>query len=744
MSKRPLLWFLAVSALLSLFVFRDAPWGQSLLAPVDIAPALFSKYRWMDPQSTGIPANHHAIDQLTYDLPLQHTIYHAVRRGEMPWWDPYAWCGHPLLADAHINGTDPIRLLLYLLLPFALAYNWTLILHFFFGGLGMFLLLRHLQFKPWNCVLWALTYQFASGHTVTVSHPWIQASFIYYPYLWLMWDRAFTDPKPLRIACASLLVAAVFYTGNLQSHSYLVIFALAMLIGYGWKSPSMWKRILPVIALTGLAGAMLAAPVLGNQVELFVIAQRKPIINPLWVHLLNIPAILASPYPWLLGTHRTLDLSKLSGEQTLAFRTFIGSAAVVLALFAAFFRHPPEQRSSARRASIMLLLAYVFVLATPLVDYVYSRCAGLAVMGLVLLAAFAVETLIAAPQRKLRFARAVGALTVVTIVAVHFGTWVVYPKLIPKILQSMEQRGWRTASLDEARALRQFQVHNLPREVSFQNPETVLAFLALLAVAGIFAAPKLQQRPGVWVALLVLNAIPSLMFCHRFVPRHPITLWEQLLAGGPEQQRVAALMANKPLRLREQAAQNDMLMGGTLNHLYKVRTVHGYAALAPLTLGPLPPAQLTAVEKHLADFTYTSPIRGLDQGILRTNHPGMLARFQWQSTSDRRLSVAEETLSTIRLRVDPGPAAHLIWADTHCPGWKARAGSQPLSIKRTAVCLNLIEVPESAREVVLEYRPTYLVFAWVLALGGVVLIVLAIVWLRAPTQQTIAEPLQVQ
>ena len=90
--------FLLASLALCGVVFGDALLGRHLLAPVDIAPAVWSHYRFVDPGTNRIPANHHIVDQLGYDLPLQWTIYHAYRAGEIPWWDPYTYCGRPLLA----------------------------------------------------------------------------------------------------------------------------------------------------------------------------------------------------------------------------------------------------------------------------------------------------------------------------------------------------------------------------------------------------------------------------------------------------------------------------------------------------------------------------------------------------------------------------------------------------------------------------------------------------------------------
>ena len=155
--------FAAVEVVACCLMFGGAISGKQLLAPIDIAPALFSKYRFVDPASSGIPANHYAIDQLPYDLPIQTTIYRAYHQREAPWWDPYDFAGRPLLADAHINGNDPLRLLLYRILPFDLAYNWTLIGHSLLTGVAMFLLLRRFGFPGWQCVLLAVTYQFSTA-----------------------------------------------------------------------------------------------------------------------------------------------------------------------------------------------------------------------------------------------------------------------------------------------------------------------------------------------------------------------------------------------------------------------------------------------------------------------------------------------------------------------------------------------------------------------------------------------------
>ncbi|MEI6358366.1 MAG: glycerophosphodiester phosphodiesterase family protein, partial [Verrucomicrobiota bacterium] len=265
---RALAGFLAVQLLLALLLFRDALWGKPLLAPLDIAPALLSEFKAVDP-SRAVPDNHYILDQLVYDLPLQRTIHAAVRRGEVPWWDPYTYGGRPLLADAHVNGTDPVRWLCYAVLPFGPAYNWTRILHFVVAGTGMFLLLRRLGIGSPLPFWLALAWEFAGCQVVKFGHPWVPASFAWYPWLWLAFHHAWETGSRRAIAGIALATAAVFYAGNLQSHTYLPLFVGALVVGYGGGRPAGWAKALRPLAPGILLGTCLAAPMLAAEIEFF-------------------------------------------------------------------------------------------------------------------------------------------------------------------------------------------------------------------------------------------------------------------------------------------------------------------------------------------------------------------------------------------------------------------------------------------------------------------------------------------
>jgi hypothetical protein len=707
--------FLLCSVLVCLAVFRGAFWGSRILAPIDIAPAIFSKYRYIDPKAGNVPANHYIIDQLTFDLPLQQTIYEAYRRGEIPWWDPYTCAGCPLLADAHVNGTDPVRILCYLTLPFVSAYNWNLILKSMLTGLGMFVLLRHLRFSLLVSLSLALTYQFAGCFAIFFGHPWIQASLCYYPFLWAAWSAWTQRPSWRCAGFSAVLCGLIFYSGNVQSHAYLPLFALCFLTGYGLNHRKTLPSLVRLLSFSILVGAALAVPVLLPEIELYFNN-----VNPLhssWSLLAGLFS-LSAIFPWALGTFRTLDLGKLTGNDALGFVVFIGSAAFLLAMLGCRkgARILPEQKP-ARRTAIALAIVYFAVCSTPLLKFLYTRLAPIAVIALVVLAAFGLTTLRERSFPKLGWT--IMAATLMVSILLNFAAFVVYPRYIERVRAFVIARDKTNPTFSETPALRSFQVKNLPREISVQNPETVLAFVSLVALAIYLRRPR--PTPFAQVTLLALNFLPMISFFCRYVPNHPIAYWHRLVAGGPEQRRAAATLNPNHLRLLEESPSfNEMLFPNDLGHLQKAHTVHGYSALQPPSLYHWP-AGVGPPPQPIADFVYSSSERGTSAGELTQLSRDENARFR---CNRREITVTAETLNSLTVSIAPGAPGELLRTDTFYPGWNAQFSGKSIPLQHGRLPFSSIELPASdtASTVTYTYRPSHLAATISVSIAALLLI----------------------
>ncbi len=721
-----ILCFLLASVLLSALIYSDALWGKSMLAPLDLGPNIFSQYKFMDPAADGIPENHHIIDQFTYDLPLQYSIYKAYHSREIPWWDPYTYGGRPLLADAHINGTDPIRMLCYATLPFELAYNWNYILRGIVTGLGMFLLLRYFSIDCLVAAILALIYQFAGWFTVYFGHPWIQGSFLYFPFLWIIWIRAVHGRLLPNAGLGGLLCGLIFYAGNLQSHAYLPVFALTFLIAVAIKDRGRFPKAIGVTALSGIIGALVAFPVLCNQVEFFLLSSRTANNSVAWYQqLLAAPFSLTAIYPWMFGTFRTLDAARLVQMNGISFQWFCGPVALLLAFWAAWtFRREKGKLGGGICQATILVATYLLIVSTPLVRYLYPRCAALAGMGLILLAALAIQAIL---ERKARPHPQLAKIFLFAMLAIGGMTsglaWWVYPLFKEKIEAKIISVDKSNNTLPSAPNLRRFQINNFPQEVSVANPECAITLIAVIVLAAALSA----QNPGdvrkrLLLSLLV-SALPVLLFHARFRPRQSIELWHKLLAGGPSQNQAIAKL-DGGLRIDESATRGgDMIFPMAYAAFYQAHSLHGYSALQPTSLFRYPSTAAPVPPDWRSDFLSLSIAgQGTSLQPITGTHP---SRFRSsKSKAALPVKIVKESHNRLVLDTSALPDAEVIVrTDTYYPGWTARNGKSTIEIEKIEPCLSTIRAPDKTSDGMIElnYTPRSMEIARPLMATGILL-----------------------
>ncbi len=194
----------------------------------------------------------------------QDTVYNdRIKKFEIPLWDSYSFCGHPLLANGQSAVFYPPRMLLHFLFSPALAHDFTLLLHLWLSGIAIFLLLVKL------------------GNGVPASYfggtVWIFNGFA---MCWFEFEHAvmicalipaamyFFD-KWLIEGSRSALVYSAFFTGlgllgrHLQVDLYIIpalmLFALARIFDAPGISRRRAYAAIPAAALVSAAGLCISA-----------------------------------------------------------------------------------------------------------------------------------------------------------------------------------------------------------------------------------------------------------------------------------------------------------------------------------------------------------------------------------------------------------------------------------------------------------------------------------------------------
>ena len=130
-----------------------------------------------------------------HDVQFYFYPYHALAasllgRGELPLWNPFAFCGLPLLGDGQTALFYPPNSL-FLLLPGGAALNYDVLAQFCIAGVAMYAFSRSVALRRLPALLGAVAYMFCGFLTARVVHLSILSGAALVPLAFLCVERMF-------------------------------------------------------------------------------------------------------------------------------------------------------------------------------------------------------------------------------------------------------------------------------------------------------------------------------------------------------------------------------------------------------------------------------------------------------------------------------------------------------------------------------------------------------------------------
>ncbi|TAN63529.1 hypothetical protein EPN18_02120 [bacterium] len=155
-------------------------------------------------------------DLAVFFIPPKILWLNILKGGEFPLWNPYFYSGHPLFATLQPGVLYPPNVF-FLLLPFDLAYNWTIIIHFPLSGFFTYLLLRDLKASVAGAVMGALTF-LLGGYLFSV-HNVISTLFsvAWAPLVIFLFLRAIKFSSFFYSALTGIFLTVMFLGGGIET-----------------------------------------------------------------------------------------------------------------------------------------------------------------------------------------------------------------------------------------------------------------------------------------------------------------------------------------------------------------------------------------------------------------------------------------------------------------------------------------------------------------------------------------------
>lgn len=163
-------------------------------------------------------------DNLLQFYPWHKVYAESIKEFRFPFWLRSIHSGFPLMAEGQIGGFYPLNILLFYLLPFPAAYNYTIIVHFFLGMAFMFLYTRKLKISPEGTALATLVFCFGSTFCGGFYNLITLKTLCWFPLVLFLFEQYFESSQKRFMFIASGILGMQFLAGFIQVAFYSVLF----------------------------------------------------------------------------------------------------------------------------------------------------------------------------------------------------------------------------------------------------------------------------------------------------------------------------------------------------------------------------------------------------------------------------------------------------------------------------------------------------------------------------------------
>lgn len=151
----------------------------------------------------------------------------SIKSWQFPYWVRAMQSGFPLMAEGQIGGFYPAHILLFFILPFRIAYNYSVILHFILAGIFMYLYSRRMGAGQAGGYVSALIFCFGSSYAGCFVNTAALKVLSWFP-LMLLFCESYLNSRRMRFIIFSGIVAGLqLLAGAIQMAVYSTIFFLA-------------------------------------------------------------------------------------------------------------------------------------------------------------------------------------------------------------------------------------------------------------------------------------------------------------------------------------------------------------------------------------------------------------------------------------------------------------------------------------------------------------------------------------
>lgn len=284
-----------------------------------------------------LPFKYTGLDQLRIYFPFYKVTFEALAQGQIPFWNIYAFSGHPHMADFQTAVFYPLNVF-GVFLPQIEFWHFLRITPMILASLFTFLYLRALKLSNFAAFFGAFTFGF-SPFILTWGEEVIMSvhSIVWMPLILWGMEKFLQGGSGKYLAVISMGVGFSLLGGYIQTSIYMIIFVSGYLLfrlGLTSKSIKGFLKLSTAIVL----GVGISTVALLPSAQLYFNSARAQVAlrESIFGSLLPAESLLTFLAPDFFGNPATYNFFRTGGAQYYEGILFAGIAALIFALFSIF------------------------------------------------------------------------------------------------------------------------------------------------------------------------------------------------------------------------------------------------------------------------------------------------------------------------------------------------------------------------------------------------------------------------
>jgi len=199
----------------------------------------------------------------------------SIKNFAFPYWVKAMGSGFPLMAEGQVGGFYPLNIIMFFVLPFKVAYNYSVILHFVIGGIFTYMYARKIKMDGAGGCLSALLFCFGSAYAGCFYNIVSLRTLAWFPFVLFLFEKYFDQRGQKYIFFSGIVLALQLLAGFVQMAAYSGFFYLAYFVYRSLSEKTGLKKLLSAIAVFFITAFVVALPQIALTYQLSALSGRE-------------------------------------------------------------------------------------------------------------------------------------------------------------------------------------------------------------------------------------------------------------------------------------------------------------------------------------------------------------------------------------------------------------------------------------------------------------------------------------